>query len=134
MNADDFKANGHDQNQYKKPDIISSFIPRPRLTEKLNRALTRKVTIVSAPAGYGKSTVVLDWLGSRPLRAAWVSLDEKDNDPYVFWQYVCRALSDIDRDILSDAGYVFSSRELFDANLHLTIILDRLDDADSDVF
>lgn len=120
--------------KYTKPKIAGSFIPRPRLVEKLNQALSKKVTVVCAPAGYGKSTAVLEWLAKQPLRTAWVSLDCKDNDPYVFWQYILCALSDINGDILSDAGYVFSSRELFEANIHLNIMLDRLEAEDSDVF
>lgn len=120
--------------KYNKPEISSRLIPRQRLSEKLNRAFTQKVTVVSAPAGYGKSTAVLEWINSNQLQAAWVSLDTADNDPVVFWQYILAALDDIAENISLDTSYVFSSLELFKTNIHLSIIIDRFSAIDSDIF
>lgn len=68
------------------PPARPSLVPRPRLTERLNEGMTRKLTLISAPAGFGKTTLLSEW----PL--AWVSLDEGDNDPARFWGYFIAAL------------------------------------------
>ncbi len=70
-------------------------VPRPRLIEQLNRGLESPLTLVSAPAGFGKTTVLGEWLSNssrEPVRAAWLSLDQGDNDPTLFWSYVIAAL------------------------------------------
>ncbi|HVL22432.1 MAG TPA: AAA family ATPase, partial [Thermomicrobiales bacterium] len=70
-------------------------IPRPRLIEQLREGLHRKLTLISAPAGFGKSTLVSEWIadGDRPV--AWLSLDEADNDPPRFLAYLIAALQTV---------------------------------------
>jgi LuxR family maltose regulon positive regulatory protein len=68
------------------------------LVERLDRGIERKLTVVSAPAGFGKSTLLAEWLATtsadgRP--AAWVSLDQSDNDPALFWSYFITALQKV---------------------------------------
>jgi LuxR family maltose regulon positive regulatory protein len=73
-------------------------VPRPRLSDRLGRAAQARLALVSAPAGFGKTTLLTHWLGARdplsgPVPAlAWVSLDTGDNDPRTFWLYVLTAL------------------------------------------
>src|SRR5438105_7005612 len=82
------------------------FIPRPRaglvarvgLIERLNQASAGKLTLVSAPAGFGKTTLLAEWLataeaGDQP--AAWLALDQSDNEPALFWSYVIAALQTV---------------------------------------
>ncbi|HUG14138.1 MAG TPA: LuxR C-terminal-related transcriptional regulator [Thermomicrobiales bacterium] len=74
-----------------RPGLVS----RPRLIERLERGIERKLTLVSAPAGFGKTTLLAEWLAAAPTgerAAAWVSLDQGDNDPGRFWSYVITAL------------------------------------------
>jgi LuxR family maltose regulon positive regulatory protein len=70
-------------------------VARPRLSDRLNRAAQAAFTLVSAPAGFGKTTLLTEWLATpdpdRPA-AAWLSLDERDNDPALFWTYLVTAL------------------------------------------
>ncbi|GAA1871544.1 LuxR C-terminal-related transcriptional regulator [Pseudonocardia ailaonensis] len=66
-------------------------VPRPRLTRVLD-AGESALTLVSAPAGFGKTTVLADWLAGRTGRTAWLSLDARDDDPATFWAYVHAAL------------------------------------------
>ncbi len=68
------------------------FVSRPRLAERLDRARPGTVTLVCAPAGFGKSVLVADWCrrGRRPV--AWLSLDSGDNDPIRFWRHVAATL------------------------------------------
>ena len=68
------------------------FVQRPRLVEALGEGLARRLILVCAPAGSGKTTMLADWArsGNRPV--AWLSLDAADNDPVRFWRHVVAAL------------------------------------------
>src|SRR6266704_2464409 len=68
------------------------FVPRPRLVEALGEGLARRLILVSAPAGSGKTALLADWApaGGRPV--AWLSLDAGDNDPVRFWRHTVAAL------------------------------------------
>jgi LuxR family maltose regulon positive regulatory protein len=78
-----------------RPDIVS----RPRLIERLNTGLGGKLTLVSAPAGYGKTTLVSEWITSLKMPVAWLSLDESDNDIAHFLSYLIAAIEQIIPDI-----------------------------------
>src|SRR6266545_3281048 len=71
------------------------LVARPRLSERLSRGAESALTVVSAPAGFGKTTLLAQWLATAPgdgPSAAWLSLDQRDNDPTVFWTYLVAAL------------------------------------------
>jgi LuxR family maltose regulon positive regulatory protein len=68
---------------------------RPRLIEQLNESLHRKLTLISAPAGFGKTTLLSEWVAGCQRPAAWLSLDEADNDPTRFLAYLVAALQTI---------------------------------------
>ena len=74
-------------------------VPRPRLTERLNEGLHRKLTLICAPAGFGKTTLLGEWLAGCGRPAAWLSLDEGDNDPTRFLAYLVAALRTVATDI-----------------------------------
>jgi LuxR family maltose regulon positive regulatory protein len=88
------------------PAARPEIVPRPRLLERLDGGRHRKLTLISAPAGFGKTTVVMEWLNtlrgnSQPEdptknRIAWLSLDEDDNDPARFLTYFIAALNQIE--------------------------------------
>ena len=82
-----------------KPVLRSNSVLRPRLIERLNVGLHGKLTLATAPAGFGKTTVIAEWIGSEDLRVAWLSLDEGDNDPVRFLTYVVAALQTIETEI-----------------------------------
>lgn len=66
------------------PKWRTGLVRRARLIERLHQGTERKLTLVSAPAGFGKTTLLAEWLAAAPAaewRAAWVSLDQSDNDP-----------------------------------------------------
>src|SRR5207248_1113746 len=83
------------------PRLRPNVVSRPRLIERLNEGLYRKLTLISAPAGFGKTTLVSEWVegierpGARRARTAWLSLDEGDNDPARFLAYLVAALQTI---------------------------------------
>src|SRR6185437_12349158 len=80
------------------PRSQRGLVLRPRLSERLDRGTASKLVLVSAPAGFGKTTLLTEWLAARPdaladeQLAAWLSLDRSDNDPASFWAYVIAAL------------------------------------------
>jgi LuxR family transcriptional regulator, maltose regulon positive regulatory protein len=83
------------------PPLRPNLVARPRLIRLLQEGLRlkRKLTLVSAPAGFGKTTLVVAWLNDIDLPAAWLSLDESDNDLPHFLAYLAAALQQVDEKI-----------------------------------
>lgn len=78
-----------------RPVLRPNMVRRPRLVERLTTGLQRRLTLISAPAGFGKTTLVSEWLAAGALPCAWLSLDEGDSDPARFLAYVVAALQTI---------------------------------------
>jgi LuxR family maltose regulon positive regulatory protein len=74
------------------PRLQPGLVPRPRLVEALGGALERALILISAPAGFGKTALLADWIRQEGRPAAWVSLDAGDNDPARFWRHAAAAL------------------------------------------
>src|ERR1043165_5701287 len=74
-----------------RPNVVG----RPRLIAQLNAGLHRKLTLISAPAGFGKTTLVSTWIASCGRPVAWLSLDEADSDPARFLTYLVAAVQTI---------------------------------------
>ena len=77
------------------PQLRPNRVPRPRLVARLSQGLTGKLTLVSAPAGFGKTTLVADWLQQAGWPFTWLSLDEGDNEPTRFLSHLGAALGRI---------------------------------------
>jgi len=97
------------------PQVRPSLVPRPRLFAKLDSGLEAKLTLVSAPAGYGKTTLVADWLNNsaaaNDFQFCWVSLDENDNDLARFLAYTAAALNTIEADAALSVVETMGSRQ-----------------------
>ncbi|MCW2682112.1 MAG: ATP-dependent transcriptional regulator, MalT-like, LuxR family [Blastococcus sp.] len=81
------------------PRARRGLVARSRLDERLRRGTDSALTLVSAPAGFGKTTVLTEWLATTPAdgrSVAWLSLDPRDNDPAVFWTYLVAALQAVE--------------------------------------
>lgn len=74
------------------PFPISQIVPRPSLISEMNEGLQQKATFITAPAGYGKTTLTAAWARMLTVPVAWLSLDAKDNDVVRFWHYVSKAI------------------------------------------
>jgi LuxR family maltose regulon positive regulatory protein len=81
------------------PKPRQGLVQRPRLTERLNKATECKLTLISAPAGFGKTTLLSEWLIRSQLPVAWVSLDKGDNDPVYLIKYLIAALQSVEPEI-----------------------------------
>ncbi|GCE07971.1 LuxR C-terminal-related transcriptional regulator [Dictyobacter aurantiacus] len=82
--------------KFQLPRVTTSLIPRERLFTLLDSGLERRLILLSAPAGSGKTTLISQWQATRKTRQhfpalAWLSLDANDNDPVRFWRYVMTA-------------------------------------------
>jgi len=77
------------------PPSGNNIVHRPGLFEKLNHGLCRKLILISAPAGFGKSTLLSDWIIQKEIPTAWFSLDNGDNDPVGFLSYIISGIQSI---------------------------------------
>jgi LuxR family maltose regulon positive regulatory protein len=110
---------------------------RPRLVERLNAGLgrsglekelgfVRKLTLVSAPAGFGKTTLLSVWVAGCGWPVAWVSLDEDDNDPTRFWAYFIAALQTVCADVGKSAPAVLQSPQPPPIEVLLTGVINKV--------
>jgi LuxR family maltose regulon positive regulatory protein len=83
------------------PPPRPNLVPRPRLLQRMDEGLSfgQRLMLVSAPAGFGKTTLVAEWICGIPREVAWISLDEGDNDPVQFLTYLIAALQQVDGNI-----------------------------------
>jgi len=114
-----------------RPGIVA----RPRLWERLDRTTESKLTLISAPAGFGKSTLLGEWLAAAPRDeqlVAWLSVDEADNEPQTFWTYLISALRTVAPGIGDDALSLLESSQ---PQIHVALasLLNELGEASTDV-
>lgn len=104
------------------PPVRPELVSRPRLIRQLNMGLrqsggfTRKLTLISAGAGFGKTTLLSDWVRRIEQPVAWLSLDQGDNDPRRFWRYVIAALQTVEGAIGEIAQAALQSSGFADAD------------------
>jgi len=112
----------------RMPSLRSDrLVKRYALMDKLDAGQKRKLTVVAAPAGYGKSTLLSDWAHERKLQCAWVSLDKQVNDFSVFWSHVVASIANV-VPLLNGEGELLStyySLNTFDPSMNA--LLDALD-------
>src|ERR671932_1186278 len=118
------------------PPLPQALVSRSRLVARLQTAATCRLTLVVAPAGFGKTTLLGDWLRregeARPaagaVRTVWLALDERDNDPVLFWSYVIAALQTIAPGVGASALLILGRRSAPSPPLDqiLTVLLNDL--------
>ncbi len=102
------------------PAVRSNQVSRPRLIDLLNEGIDRKHILVSAPAGYGKSTLVGKWIKETGIPSAWLSLDVGDNDPAHFLQYLLTAFQPVAPGIEDDIPDMLRPAQYENIINHLT--------------
>ena len=84
------------------PAARPELVPRPHLIDRLNEGLSRKLILIAAPAGYGKTTLLSSWVAGCGQPVAWLSLDDRDNEPTRFLAYLIAAIQTIEADLGQD--------------------------------
>src|SRR3712207_3701399 len=117
------------------PTTRSYVVPRPYLSKRLEEGIGCKLTLISAPAGFGKTTLLSAWLSDpsavrRPV--AWLSIDPADNDPARFWRYVVTALTRLQSGVGETALALLASPQTPPMETVLTTLLTELAELDTD--
>ena len=92
-----------------RPRVSDDLVLRPHLSDRLGQGLDRKLTLVSAPAGFGKTTLVASWLESCHRPSAWLSLDGNDNDLSLFVSYLIAAIRTLYPQVCRDTWELLQS-------------------------
>jgi len=108
------------------PRVREGLIPRPRLVRLLDGAMNRALTLISAPAGFGKTTLLTEWVRTRPESTCWLSLDATDNDPPRFLSYLIAALQRAVPGAGAELGRQIRSPQPPDVEAVLTALVNEL--------
>ena len=111
------------------PRVKTNRVSRPRLLLKLNKISEYKITLVSAPAGFGKTSLLVDWSAQTDLLVGWLSLDCEDNEPNRFLRYLCAALDSAQDGIADTARTLLDSVQLVSPQTVITALLKDLESA-----
>lgn len=108
------------------PPVRIDWVPRPRLLDRLDAGLRSKLTLVSASAGFGKTTLLSEWSVRSQYPVAWLSLDEGENDPVRFMHYLIAALQRVDGDIGRGVSSILGTPRLPPPDSLVTILINEL--------
>jgi LuxR family maltose regulon positive regulatory protein len=120
------------ETKFYVPRRRRGLVPRPRLSERLDRGAASKLMLVSAPAGFGKTTLLSEWLAAGPAApaeerlVAWLSLDRGDNDAASFWAYVIAALRTVASGVGESAQALLQAPQRPPIETVLTVLLNDL--------
>ncbi len=124
------------ETKFYVPKWRRGLVPRPRLSDRLNRGAESKLTLVSAPAGFGKTTLLADWLAAVAVDGrtmTWLSLDQSDNHPASFWTYLIAALQTAEPHIGASAISLLQSPQPPPIEAVLTLLLNELGGMSTDL-
>lgn len=120
------------QSKFHIPHVKFNLVSRPRLLQMLDAGLDKKLIILSAPAGFGKTTLLSEWLKGTACRSAWLSIDDDDNDPVRFHKYLIGALQKLDSHIDDTALELLHSPQPVLQSAALTTLINQMEEIQSD--
>jgi LuxR family transcriptional regulator, maltose regulon positive regulatory protein len=103
-----------------------ALVSRPRLLQQLDEGFERPLTLLVAPPGFGKTTLIAEWIAQSGHRAAWLSLDPGDNDPSRFWNYVIAALETLEPGIGQSALALLDAPQAASMETILTALINAV--------
>ena len=112
------------------PPARLNLVPRQRLTTRLNQS--HPVVLIAAPAGFGKTTLLSEWIPTSPHCVTWLSLDDGDNDPGRFWLYIIAALQRLHTTLGASAQVLLHSLPSTSLTAVLTTLLNEIADFPND--
>ena len=115
------------------PRATRRLVPRRRLSDRLDQGAASTLMLVSAPAGFGKTTLMAEWLAGGEHSVAWVSLDEGDNHPATFWTYLVAALQTVVPEVGASARALLQAARPGPITTVLTTLINDLAATDGDV-
>jgi LuxR family maltose regulon positive regulatory protein len=116
------------------PQARRDFVARPRLIERLQTGLQGPLTLIAAPAGSGKTTLMTEWragIGAQ-VPAAWLGLDANDNNLYTFLSYLSAALEMIHQGMTANTQPLIQSEQPLPAEAILTVLVNEIDQFHTD--
>ena len=115
------------------PKPVNDHVHRVRLVEKLNNNYQKNaLTLVSAPAGYGKSYLVSCWLRESKIPFGWISLDEEENDLRSFLEYLVAAVEKVSPGKLEKTSGLLQAAELPPVSVITNLLINELDEIDKE--
>ncbi|KLU58996.1 HTH-type transcriptional regulator MalT [Peptococcaceae bacterium CEB3] len=114
------------QTKLQMPHTLTGMVDRPRIHARLDESLQSRLTLVTAPAGFGKTSAVAQWTRQKGLPMAWLSLDGGDNYPVRFWMYVTAALQGLQKDIGVEISPILKSATSPPWEAALSLLIDYL--------
>ena len=115
------------QTKLHRPQVSANLVKRPLLLQKLNQNWERPLILVTAPAGYGKSTLLSSWLASRTdEHTAWLSLEPYDDDPATFWIYFTAAVQTMFPHVGQNTRSLLNQPEIPPARVLLATLINEL--------
>ena len=122
------------QTKINAPPLRGRVISRPRLLDRLESSKHQKLILITAPAGFGKSTLLSEWSAARAEPISWFSIDASDNDPKAFWVHFISAIRVVHPDIGHTALEMLASPHAVPVRAILTALLNEIFTQTGDVF
>lgn len=118
------------------PRFQNHIIYRTNLSVKLNNILKKRLTLIVAPAGYGKTTAICSWISRKQLLNddIWLSLSEDENEPAKFWTYLFGAIERVYPSIVSNVDSLFKSNDYGQIRDSISLFINNSFDMDSDLY
>ena len=110
------------------PTSRSTVVPRIQLIDRIQRGLSRRLTLISAPAGFGKTTLLADCVGKIKEPVGWISLDEQDNDKVRFLKYFINAIQQIEKGIGDNSLLALQSQQPLETEILVTGLINDIAD------
>ncbi|NMC80515.1 MAG: hypothetical protein GYA59_14230 [Chloroflexi bacterium] len=108
------------------PQIPPEFVHRPRLTKRIDRGVMGSLTLLSAPAGFGKTNLLIEWAEQTSLPVAWLNIDGEDNDPSRFFRYLIGALRTLEPGLGEEALDFLQATRGSGLEVMLTLLINEI--------
>jgi LuxR family maltose regulon positive regulatory protein len=114
------------QTKITVPLLPAEFVHRHRLTERIRQGVKGPLTLISAPAGFGKTNLLIEWAAETKSHVAWLTIDDEDNDPSRFFSYLIGAIQAVDPGLGEEALDFIQSTKSRGLETGVTLLLNEI--------